>query len=333
MTKTVCPEDAFLCALVSKENGECPTGSAPCYERLLLLELPRPWPAKVLQAPQLYPGVRDTLAALERTGHAPSVLTIEPDPDYSRPSLVRVLLFSRPNAPFAEFERLEYHVPEREVGALLEALLVTGDASAFVPYRLNTPLRDLLVCTHEARDVCCGRFGEAAFQALRETHPRPGVRVWRSSHIGGHKFAPTLIDLPSGRFWGHLEPHAYPGILDGTLDLKDLKRFYRGWSGLGKREQHAERAAFEREGWRWVAAKKSAQVTGSVPEREEVTIELAFTRPDGSTGVYEAAVSASGEVETLASSGSGPRVWVKQYGVTRLERLDTEAPHTLSVLT
>lgn len=319
MSNPICLEDTQLCSLVSRGNGECPTGSASRYERLLLLELPRPWPNKVLQAPQLYPGVRDTLTALERTGKGISVLTIEPDPVYSRSGFVRTLLFTRPEGPFADFGRLEHLVPQTEVGAFLGALLLAGDVSAFAAYRQNVPLRDLLVCTHEARDVCCGRFGEAAFGALRMAHPRPGVRVWRTSHIGGHKFAPTLIDLPSGHFWGHLEPHAYPGILDGTLELGELKRFYRGWSGLGKREQIAERAAFEREGWSWTGAKKSGRVVATSSERDEVTVALEFVRKDGTAGGYEAIVVATGEVETLASSGPAPHVWVKQYKVTRLE--------------
>ena len=319
MTEAPCLDDTQLCALVSKGNGESPTGSASRYERLLLLELPRPWPSKVLQAPQLYPGVKDTLTELERTGRAPSVLAIEPDPLYSRPGYVRTLYYTRPDEPFAEFERTEHLVPEGEVGAFVEALLLGGDLSAFTPYRETSPLRDLLVCTHENRDICCGRFGEAAFGALRSAHPRPGVRVWRSSHIGGHKFAPTLIDLPSGRFWGHLEPHTYAGIVDNTLELTELRRFYRGWSGLGKLEQHAERAAFEREGWGWVKAKKSGRVIAAAPEHDEVTVELTFTRKDGSSGSYEAVVACTGEVETLASSGSAPRVSVKQYDVTRLE--------------
>ena len=31
------------------------------------------------------------------------------------------------------------------------------------------------------------------------------LRVWQSAHFGGHRFAPTLIDLPIGHLWGHLD--------------------------------------------------------------------------------------------------------------------------------
>ena len=48
----------------------------------------------------------------------------------------------------------------------------------------------LLVCTHGGRDRCCGSDGTRLFQAL---FPPPGVRVWRTSHTAGHRFAPTAI--------------------------------------------------------------------------------------------------------------------------------------------
>ncbi len=319
MSGTPCLSDAQLCSLVSRGNGEGPTGSASPYKALLLLELPRPWPNKVLQAPHLPAGVREVLLALERAGKACSVLAIEPDPAYSRPGYARVLYFRRPNGLFSDYERLEHLLPETEVGAFMDPLLLQEDVTAFTAYRQDDHGRDLLVCTHENRDICCGRFGEQAYGALRMTHARPSVRVWRSSHIGGHKFAPTLIDLPSGRFWGHLEPHTYAGIVDNSLNLSELKRFYRGWSGVGKLEQHAERAAFEREGWSWIDAKKAGRVVSSTPERDEVTVALEFVREDGTAGSYEATVACTGEVETLASSGTAPRVGVKQYEVTRLE--------------
>lgn len=116
-----------------------------------------------------------------------------------------------------------------------------------------------------------------------------------------------------------MEQHAYSGIVDNTLDLNELGTFYRGWSGVGKLEQHAERAAFEREGWSWTRAKKSGRVVASDPVRDEVTVALTFVREDGTAGLYEATVACMGEVETLASSGAAPRVNVKQYEVTRLE--------------
>lgn len=58
-------------------------------------------------------------------------------------------------------------------------------------------MRDILVCTHGSRDVCWGKFGYAIYKLLRARHAAPnGLRVWRTSHIGGHRFASTLLDFP-----------------------------------------------------------------------------------------------------------------------------------------
>ena len=57
----------------------------------------------------------------------------------------------------------------------------------------------LLVCTHGSRDACCGSLGVRLAQILRSGH-----EVWEVSHLGGHRFAPTLWHLPSWRLYGRL---------------------------------------------------------------------------------------------------------------------------------
>lgn len=50
----------------------------------------------------------------------------------------------------------------------------------------------LLVCTHGRRDACCARLGRALLDVPAD------VEVWESSHIGGHRFAPVVMDLMTG---------------------------------------------------------------------------------------------------------------------------------------
>jgi len=66
-------------------------------------------------------------------------------------------------------------------------------------------------------------------------------RVWQTSHLGGHRFAPTLLCLPYGDQYGRL------GIGQGTAlidaydrgDLYDLD-YYRGRTALSGPAQAAE---------------------------------------------------------------------------------------------
>ena len=60
-----------------------------------------------------------------------------------------------------------------------------------------------LVCTNGQRDLCCARFGLPLFEALAFEF---GQRIWQTTHIGGHRYAPNLVALPSGMVYGYVDP-------------------------------------------------------------------------------------------------------------------------------
>ena len=66
----------------------------------------------------------------------------------------------------------------------------------------------LAVCTNSSRDLCCGLDGRALVTALAGT---PGV--WECSHLGGHRFAPTALHVPTGLVYGRLTPDAARRVL------------------------------------------------------------------------------------------------------------------------
>jgi hypothetical protein len=59
-----------------------------------------------------------------------------------------------------------------------------------------------LVCTHGKRDACCARLGTALHLALRAA---VGERVLKTSHLGGHRFAPVVHTFPQGFCFGRVE--------------------------------------------------------------------------------------------------------------------------------
>src|SRR5215218_3519444 len=148
------------------------------------------------------------------------------------------------------------------------------------------------------------------------------LRVWRTSHIGGHRFAPTLIDFPEGRYWGHLEPDALEKVVLRKGPVSELGRFYRGWAGLsGKFEQIAEREIFVREGWEWTRYLKSGRTLEADQNEDRAEVRIEYATQDGNAGAYEATVETSGTIMTLFDSGPRPLQEVKQYRVSRLERV------------
>lgn len=151
------------------------------------------------------------------------------------------------------------------------------------------------------------------------------MRVWRTSHLGGHRFAPTLLELPEGRYWGHLEIGAAEDIVTRGRPPSGLAAFYRGWAGFGSLfEQIAEREILAREGWAWSGYLKSGEVLRTGENGEWAEVRISHRSPDGrDAGTHVAMVEAAGSVMTLSNSGTDPLEEVVQYRVSRLEREST----------
>jgi hypothetical protein len=58
------------------------------------------------------------------------------------------------------------------------------------------------------------------------------VRVWRATHFGGHRFAPTFLDLPSGRYWGRVTPQDASALLHQAQPAESFRHLYRGSATL-----------------------------------------------------------------------------------------------------
>lgn len=81
-----------------------------------------------------------------------------------------------------------------------------------------------LVCTNGQRDMCCGRFGIPLYNKLQATY---GARIWQTSHLGGHRFAPNLLCLPSGLSYGFVHEAQADQLIEqhdnGLISLPHLR--------------------------------------------------------------------------------------------------------------
>ncbi|MEM6709558.1 MAG: sucrase ferredoxin [Pseudomonadota bacterium] len=77
--------------------------------------------------------------------------------------------------------------------------------------RLSEP--QYFVCTHGQRDRCCGALGLPIYRALNERLPG---RVWQTSHVGGHRFAPNVLTLPRAVLYGRLELQSLDAFIDAV---------------------------------------------------------------------------------------------------------------------
>lgn len=314
-----------FCSDVSQAVGENPIGTAGHYDYWLVVELPQPWSEMALdQSDALKPYLEQIKYLVYQKGVKLRPLAIAPDSDYSQPGYTRVLFYRRPATLFARYTREEYLIPDAELGNLVSALLVEPEKlSNFREYQQNHDHDyDLFVCTHGNVDVACSRYGYPLYQTWRE-QANSQLRVWRCSHFGGHRFAPTAISLPDGRYWGRLKPEALNLITKQEGNLSDLKFYYRGWTGLPQWAQIAEQEIWVNHGWDWFHYLK----TGEVVEADETDknwakVRITYSSPDGTDqGIYNATIESTGELTTAGESGSPPHTAVvKQYEVATLNQ-------------
>ncbi|MBW4592763.1 MAG: sucrase ferredoxin [Brasilonema angustatum HA4187-MV1] len=334
VTQNSLDNNCRFCCIVSKANGEDPIGSASTYEHWVAMEIGLPWTEKYLQENPL---LARAIALIEKliVEHGIKIRgqLLVPDREYSRPGYTRVMYYRRPTKLFAKFEKYEFLIPDSEVGSFVMALLETLLHSPTVLpdweqyQQQSSQIRELMVCTDGNVDVACARFGYPIYRKLRSefaTTSNGKLRVWRCSHFGGHQFAPTLIDLPYGQYWGHLQPEILELLVWRNGSVTGLYPFYRGWAGLSKFEQIVEREIWMQEGWDWLNYHKAGQVIAIDEADEEwAEVRINFSAEDGSIkGAYEARVEVNGSVMTAWNSGDKqPLEEVKQYRVSRLVKV------------
>lgn len=188
-------EDVF-CSVVSRELGEPLFGTAVHNEVWFLLEYVAAWREKATSDNELPAEVQSWLdeQVMARTGQG-RVQFIKRERTRSKDALTFYIAHAREMAPkMWRFSLQEY-------GDLLQidvAAVLAGD-EAYDEYRHMEPL--YLVCTNGRRDRCCALFGLELYYSLRAV---AGDRVWRTTHVGGHRFAANVLTFPDGTYYGRV---------------------------------------------------------------------------------------------------------------------------------
>lgn len=209
------------CTLLAGQAAEPMVGRAPSLiHSWLLVEHPGPWPRDVLTTElgtliaSLPAGWRVLL--IRRSGRRGSVpgrcLVVR---DNEEPLEAR----------FADHDELA----QADLGEILNRTVAYPGSGRLV-----------LVCTHGRRDACCAEFGRPVLRALQE---RQDTDVWECTHLGGDRYAGTMLVLPAGLYFSRLDACSASATLDeldrGRLDLAS----FRGRAGLSQPAQVLEHAA------------------------------------------------------------------------------------------
>ena len=317
--------DQSLCSVFSRLRGEDPGGTAPSWSRCLLVELVRPWASEIQQTDHFPKLVSDVLADAQTRGTPVKMHCIAPDDEYSVAGRTRVMLFSRPSGKFAEFDKEDYLVPSDMVGGVTDALVLNrGKLSEFDEFRQDTSAaREILVCTHAKYDRCCGKFGYATYDVLRNQYASNNgnnLRIWQTSHLGGHRFAPNLIDLPQGLNWVRIENDQLDALVYRNRPPSELKDNYRGRLALDTLfEQLTERELLVREGWGWTNLNLSGEVLNISEDERFAEVKIEYSGRDGAPeGAYQASVTQVASAPRVGCPDGKPDGEASQFVVSSL---------------
>lgn len=255
--------DDFRCSVWTAAQGFDPVGSATTFDRLVTVEVPQPWPAEIEELHWIAP-----LDVAEGT----RVQAIVAEVGRSDGSV----LLTRWERSGAKLVGVDWFVPAGAVPAAL-ALLVSGaqpdGSDMHSEGTVSKAPPEVLICGHGTRDRCCGGAGtRLTIEARAELAE---FRVRRTSHLGGHRFAPTALTLPDGRMWAFLDVDALAGIVGRTIPSAEAREFYRGNVALDPWAQVVEAAVLTSAGWPGVDFEElrgSADVDG-----DRATVDLSWT--------------------------------------------------------
>ncbi|MET4783110.1 sucrase ferredoxin [Glaciihabitans sp. UYNi722] len=94
----------------------------------------------------------------------------------------------------------------------------------------------ICVCTHARHDQCCAVKGRPVVTALAKLYPQ---QTWECSHLGGDRFAATMIVFPHGLLYGRMRADAASALIENyTAGIAD-PRFFRGRTSLPNAVQAA----------------------------------------------------------------------------------------------
>jgi hypothetical protein len=252
------------CSSVTRQMDVRPTATAGSFEAVLTLDWPLPWRADASDHLDLEPIVTHLRSGRDVPGPTRLQLLV---PERS----AEVTLYRRPRGPFVAYERLRSDGDAATTVERAVALLDTRHSAS--PGAAETKMiSEILVCTHGKRDVCCGSLGPAVHRDLSQIYAgSSAVRVRRTSHLGGHRFAPTVALMPIGTVWAWVDADLVCGIVEQSIPIDRAARHFRGSMGMDGPEVQALDAALLAEfGWSWLGRAR----TGVVVARDGVEAQV-----------------------------------------------------------
>lgn len=295
--------NTFFCSDHARQLGEDLIGSATNYQTYILVECPPPWTSEAFNSKWVPKNLQILVEEVQRARLPIRFLLIANDLSH-KVEHTTLLIYHRVEGLSQGYRKYEFKLPNIEQAASTVKKWLSGKISG---YEIETSVtRDILVCTHGSHDQCCARYGNPFYFYANATIFNlylDNIRIWKSSHFGGHRFAPTAIDLPEGRYYGVLDQDSFRSILTRSGDIQCLNKVYRGWGILPAAMQILEKELILQHGWDWFSYKVVGKIIEQSLDNNTILGELTFEQSSGSQYTYQAKV-VKDETKTLQVKSS-----------------------------
>ncbi len=227
------------CSVFTNLLSVNPAGTAISAECVIVVDTPLAWPKPVFRHEHL-DGLESE--SLDRLGRKVRVLASNPRPGHE-PS---VYAFRRTSGGTVA-ARLP--LEGRSAAETVDSL-TAGDDPRSTEGAEDFDPRAILVCTQGSHDVCCGAEGSRLAKKIENDSRFAEVTVFRVSHTGGHRFAPTAMTFPDGRMWAYADTELLAAAMNHTGKPADFAGRCRGsWEAPTPAGMAAEVAVWAQGDW------------------------------------------------------------------------------------
>jgi hypothetical protein len=216
-----------FCRDLCLERGEPHEGTGNAPKRALLLAWPRgKWRTPRWESADMSPAMADAIHKAAQSGLHVALVDRVGESD-ALPQLM-----AQPESVSADFT---------SEAALIAA--INDYAAGKVFAGTFDPRITIVVCTDSRRDACCARYGFSTYKALVEIADKSRFHIVQATHIGGCRFAASLLVLPQRQRYGRMTAGQTPAFLEALTRGQIFLPAYKGRTDKPEPHQVAELAA------------------------------------------------------------------------------------------
>lgn len=247
------------CSVGSRARDESMTATASPGRRWLLVEVAGAWGWNVWTESPVLPAEVGTALARRAQAAGMRIAAIR------RPGRSRG--HGRWRWAIVDTDEPTPRVHWGEVSAPEELLTVPLDGRAGAV--TDAPL--FVVCAHGRHDECCAVRGRTVAASLAQAFPD---ETWECSHIGGDRFAATMVLFPHGLQYGRVDELDAVAIAEEFFAGRIAEAGFRGRTTWSHVEQAAVAAVVARTGNHRIDAVRPVDVTEPIAEGDAWTVVL-----------------------------------------------------------